>query len=96
MIIQRVKQSVLYVILPYIGVSLLLTILHWSLVQIYATYCAPPGIMGLIYTMFNTGSPICQCINNIQVGISDNFINIWSSTSTAIIVWISAYTSLYR
>ena len=34
--------------------------LHWGAAQIYAQFCAPPGLHGFIVAFFNIANPVCS------------------------------------
>lgn len=76
-------------IVPFLALTILLASGHWILIRMYASYCAPPGIYGLVYTWFSTGSPVCQFINHIQVGLANNFVGIWAAAAAGMVIWIA-------
>jgi len=82
--------STLNSVLPFLGLTMLLASGHWILIRSYATYCAPPGLGGLVYTWFSTGSPVCQFINHLQVGLANNFVGIWAAAAAAMVLWIAS------
>ena len=57
-----------------------LSVLHWTLVTLYISWCYKPGIWGAITNIFTVGSPICLAINRIQALISDHFIGLFISS----------------
>ena len=61
---KEVVLSTLSSVMPFLALTVLLASGHWILIRSYATYCAPPGLGGLVYTWFSTGSPVCQFINH--------------------------------
>ena len=82
--------STLNSVLPFLGLTMLLASGHWILIRSYATYCAPPGLGGLVYTWFSTGSPVCQFINHLQVGLANNFVGIWAAAAAAMVLWVAS------
>lgn len=87
---QAAIRSTLGSVLPFLGLTILLASSHWILIRSYATYCAPPGVTGLIYTWFSTGSPVCQFINHLQVGLANNFVGIWAAAAAAMVLWVAS------
>ena len=83
-------RSTLGSVIPFLGLTILLASSHWFLVRGYATYCAPPSLSGLIYTWFSTGSPVCQFINHLQVGLANNFVAIWAAAAAAMVLWVAS------
>ena len=83
-------RSTLKTVLPFLGLTILLASSHWILIRSYATYCAPPGVYGLVYTWFSTGSPVCQFINHLQVGLANNFVGIWGAAAAAMVLWVAS------
>lgn len=77
-------------ILSFLGLTILLASSHWILIRIYAIYCAPSGMYGLVYTWFSTGSPVCQFINHLQVGLANNFVGIWAAAAAAIVLRVAS------
>ena len=87
-------RSTMGTVIPFLGLTILLASSHWLLIRSYATYCAPPGVAGLVYTWFSTGSPVCQFINHLQVGLANNFVAIWAAAAAAMVLWVaSRFTS---
>ena len=82
--------STLNSVLPFLTLTILLASSHWILIRSYANYCAPPGFSGLIYTWFSTGSPVCQFINHLQVGLANNFVGVWAAAAAAMVLWIAS------
>jgi hypothetical protein len=82
-------QTVLRTVVPFLGLTMLLASGHWFLIRAYANYCAPPGLNGLIYTWFSTGSPVCQFVNHLQVGLANNFVTIWAAAAAGMVVWLA-------
>ena len=77
------------------ALTLLLISCHWVLVHTYATYCAPPGIQGLLLTWFTTGSPVCQFLNHLQVALGNNFVSAWDTATTTTILWFASLLTTY-
>ena len=46
--------------LRYIVMMILLVAIHWIFVRFYATYCAPPDIIGFVWSFMTSASPICS------------------------------------
>jgi hypothetical protein len=46
--------------LRYILMMFLLVAIHWIFVRFYATYCAPPSILGFFWSFMTSASPICS------------------------------------
>jgi hypothetical protein len=63
-------------------------VLHWSLVQLYATYCAPWGIFGAFQTFLTLGSPMCQFANTVQYELGKHYITIWIGAAAACFTWL--------
>ena len=82
-------QTIFRTVVPFLGLTLLLASAHWALIRAYANYCAPPGLNGLIYTWFSTGSPVCQFVNHLQVGLANNFVTIWAAAAAGMVVWLA-------
>lgn len=67
-------------ILKFTLIVCFLSILHWTLVTLYISWCYKPGIFGAITNIFTVGSPICIALNRIQSLISDHFIALFISS----------------
>jgi hypothetical protein len=76
-------------IIMFISIALLTVFTHWSLVQAYATFCAPWGIWGPFKLFITLGSPTCHFINIVQVELAKHYITIWVSAAAASIAWIA-------
>ena len=87
---KEVVLSTLSSVLPFLALTVLLASGHWILIRSYATYCAPPGFGGLVYTWFSTGSPVCQFINHLQIGLANNFVGIWAAAAAAMVLWVAS------
>jgi hypothetical protein len=71
------------------GLIVSLTVLiHWSLVQVYSTYCVQWGIFGLLQTFITLGSPMCQFANTVQYELGKHYITIWIGAGTACVTWL--------
>lgn len=81
------------VILHFTGIVFVTGFIHWLLVNLYITHCAPPSISGILYTFVTLGSPLCQFINMVQYELARHYITIWAAGATAIIAWIIATTT---
>ena len=57
-----------------------LSILHWTFVTLYISWCYKSGLFGAITNIFTVGSPICLALNRIQSLISDHFIGLFISS----------------
>jgi hypothetical protein len=77
-------------VILFCGIIFTTVMLHWSLVQWYSIYCAPPGITGLLQTFLTLGSPICHFVNLTQVELAKHYITIWISTAASIVVWVAS------
>lgn len=47
-------------VLRLAGTFLLTYTTHYGAAKLYTALCVPDGIMGYVYGMFTTGSPICS------------------------------------
>lgn len=77
-------------VIVFLGIISATVVLHWSLVQWYANYCAPSGITGPLQTFLTLGSPMCHFVNLTQVELAKHYITIWISAAASIVVWISS------
>lgn len=79
-----VKNSMCYryskIILRFTFVVCFLSVIHWSLVTLYFSWCYQQGVWGAVTNIFTVGSPICMALNRIQSLISDHFIGIFISS----------------
>ena len=73
--------------------ALLMTALYWGIVRFISEYCAPNGLYGLFATAFTMGSPFCQALTHLLVKLSDYYLILWSSATSAFITFV--VTSLY-
>ena len=73
----------------FISVVSITVFTHWSLVQLYATYCAQWGMWGPFKTFLTLGSPTCHFINTTQVELSKHYITIWLGAAASLITWIA-------
>lgn len=63
--------------LKYLSVPFFILILHWVLVRVYSSYCAPQSLYGLITSFVSVGSPICVMIMTIVEKTSALYISSW-------------------
>ena len=84
----------IYTILQFISVVLTTCSVHWILVNLYTTICAPLNWMGPLITFINLGSPLCQFMNYVQFELAKHYITIWVSAGTGLIVWASSFLKL--
>jgi hypothetical protein len=63
--------------IKYLSVPFLTLILHWVLLRVYSSYCAPQSIYGLITSFVTVGSPICVTLMTIIEKTSTLYISSW-------------------
>jgi|688.fasta_scaffold1276134_1 hypothetical protein len=63
--------------IKYLSVPFILLILHWVLVRVYSSYCAPQSLIGLITSFVSVGSPICVMMMTIIEKTSTLYISSW-------------------
>ena len=74
----------------FITIITLTVFSHWTLVQLYSTFCAPWGIFGPFKLFITLGSPTCHFINTIQLNLAKHYLTIWVSAATATVAWIAS------
>lgn len=75
-------------ILKFISFVLITVFTHWVLVNVYVTFCAPMSMFGILKTVLNLGSPVCQFINLIQYELAKNYMTIWVTAGVATTAYI--------
>ena len=80
-------------IMKFTFIVCFLSVLHWTLVTLYISWCYKPGLWGAVTNIFTVGSPICLALNRIQSLISDHFIGLFISS---IIGFNTALQTLFR
>jgi hypothetical protein len=80
----------------FIVICVLLSLLHWLLVNIYISICAPLTLFGPIQTLISLGSPVCHFINHVQFNISSYYITLWVSAATGCCLWITNQFNVNR
>lgn len=79
-------KPILLFIITILGVSFG----NWFCIQFMARYCAPWSLLGPLINIMSLGSPVCQFINNIQIGLANYYITIWASAATTTVIWITS------
>lgn len=92
----KIKAITLTPVGGFIALVFTTVFIHWALVNLYISLCAPPTIMGLMTTMISLGSPVCYFINVTQVELAKHYISIWGSAGIAMITWIAAKFSVAK
>lgn len=64
-------------------------VLHWFVVNLYANFCAPPSLFGAIQSFVTMGSPVCQFLNKVQYELTNHF-------SFAITIMASSFLTLVK
>ncbi len=62
---------------------------HWLIIQLYASICAPTGILGLLNSFLLLGSPTCQFLNYVQYHLSTHYIAVLSSLGVSILAFLT-------
>lgn len=75
-------------IIWFVFSAFIMTALYWSIVRFVAIYCAPSGIYGFFSTAFIMGSPFCQSLTLLMVKISEYYLILWSSVTSAFVTWV--------
>ena len=76
-------------IIMFMCIAIFTVFLHWTLIQIYTTFCATWGLLGPFKMFITLGSPTCHFINMIQVELAKHYMTIWISAATASVAWIA-------
>jgi len=84
------KKLLISPIGAFIGLVISTVFLHWTLINLYTYFCAPPTFYGLFQTMISLGSPMCYFTNVVQVELAKHYITIWGSAGVAMIAWLAA------
>ena len=74
----------------FVSIAFATVFTHWTLVQLYSSFCAPWGLLGPFKLFITLGSPMCHFINIIQVELAKHYITIWLSAGAACIAWIAS------
>ena len=90
----QTSKTLAYTSLKFSGVVFATCLVHWTLVNLYTHYCAPPGVYGVFYTLISLGSPFCQFINILQVEVAKHYITIWTVAGASLLTWFIATTNL--
>ena len=85
-----VQAEVASTFIKFIGIVFATCFLHWAIINIYGSYCAPPGFLGAFVTFISLGSPVCQFMNYIQYELAKHYITIWGAAGIALISWLIA------
>ena len=83
-----IKKAVGIFILSIIAISTI----QWTCIQLISAYCAPWTWCGPITNIVSLGSPICQFLNHLQVGLADYYITIWAAAATSCLTYILSHT----
>ena len=68
-----------------IGIAVLLLMVHFITVQIYAKWCVPYTFMGAITSIFTVSSPPCTFLLSIASRSQELYTAAWVAMSMAII-----------
>lgn len=80
-------MSISRVVVRFILVVSVTIFLHWSLINSYVYFCAPPTIIGLFKTFLSLGSPVCHTLNMIQFELAKHYVTIWTGAGIAAVAW---------
>jgi hypothetical protein len=81
-------NNIIKPIAAFSAVVLGTAIVHWMLIQTYATTCSSPTIWGAFTSLFTLGSPFCQFINYTQFEISKHYISIWGAAAISLAAYV--------
>jgi len=73
----EIISRITYSTIKYLSVPFFILILHWLLLRVYSSYCAPQSIYGLITSFVTVGSPICVTLMTIIEKTSTFYISSW-------------------
>jgi hypothetical protein len=82
------KRIMFITSIKYVGVSLLLLSIHYCSIQIYAGWCVPPTIYGVVASIFAVASPPCALLLSIAAKSQELYIAAWIAMSVAIVSFI--------
>ena len=92
----KIKAITLTPVGGFIALVFATVFIHWALVNLYISLCAPPTIKRLMTTMISLESTVYYFINVTQVELAKHYISIWGSAGIAMIAWIAAKFSLAK
>ena len=90
-IIKKMYEKMKQIIRPIVTFSAVVfgtALLHWILIQTYASICSSPTMWGAFTSLFTLGSPFCQFINYVQFEISKHYIAIWGAAAISLVAYI--------
>ena len=71
---QRKFCDCIVIIIKTIMILILISFIHWLIVNIYNIWCHDSSYWGIINNIFKVGSPICITLNKLQLALSENYI----------------------
>tara|TARA_A100001015_G_scaffold188026_1_gene209417 strand:- start:303 stop:626 length:324 start_codon:yes stop_codon:yes gene_type:complete len=71
----------------FIGTALLISAIHWLIVNIFIYYCFDVGLVGMVTNFFTLGSPVCQLLNALQHSLASSYIKLWATTAISLTAW---------
>ena len=74
-------------IILFIYSILTISTLQWVSIRFIASYCAMPGVIGLLFNMMSLGSPICLFVNTLQYTMSTHYLTLWATAATSILTY---------
>ena len=74
-------------IILFIYSILTISTLQWFSIRFMASYCAMPGVIGLLFNMMSLGSPICLFVNTLQYTMSTHYLTLWATAATSILTY---------
>ena len=94
-IIKKTMEMLKTPVATFATIVVLTVFTHWTLVQVYARYCAPSGWTGPFQTFLTLGSPMCHFTNMIQVELAKHYITIWIAAAAATATRIASNVITY-
>ena len=89
-------NSIQRAVLIFILIIFMTITLHWLLIHLYISLCAPRTVYGFITSTVTLGSPLCQFINYIQFELAKHYIHLWAGAAIAIITFITTRFTTYK
>jgi hypothetical protein len=81
--------------LKYFSLPFLIVFIHWISIYIYAKYCIPNDIYGILSSMISTGSPICSTLISVSEKTSSLYISTWALIAVYILSVINDFSKWF-
>jgi hypothetical protein len=83
-----ILKSIIKSITIFLITIITLSTIQWSSIQFLSTFCSKWTFLGFFENVVTMGSPMCNFVNHLQLGLSNHYITFWAISAASLVGFI--------